>query len=217
MNRNNISKLILLTVLMFTIFSIPFVSAEPGKWPAYLFKKGGYFPFSDPPGYRIWSWWMPWIGPGGHDYLPAENANGYCFYRIGWIVSDYEIEMGYDPGPPYQYNLFINDKEIVMQRWTWTVPKGEVLYPDGVVKTVNSRAWMWIVRFDPGYFEAGKTYKIREQFLVQKPYQESDDRDWRPYVNYMSGGGPPNAPFTWEDWYGPIGVVNDQIYWLHVV
>lgn len=217
MNKNKICKLSLLTVLMFTIFSVPFVSAEPGKWPAYLFKKAGYFPFSDPPGFRIMPWWAMDIEPGDHVEVPAELVAGYCFYRTGWIVSDYEIKMGYDPGPPYQSNLFINDEEIVMQRWTWTEPKGEVLYPDGVVKIVNSRAWMWIVRFDPGYFEAGKTYKIGEQFLVQKPYQESYDRGWRPYVNYMSGGGPPDAPYTWEDWYGPVGLVNDFFYYLDVV
>lgn len=91
-----------------------------------------------------------------------------------------------------------------MQRWVWAIPKETVLFPDGVVRTVNSRAWMWIVRFDPGYFEAGNSYKIRTQFLVRKPYQTSDIKGWRPYVNYMSGGGPPDAPYTWEDWYGEV-------------
>ena len=76
---------------------------------------------------------------------------------------------------------------------------------------------MWVVRFDPGYFEAGETYEIRQQFLVQKPYFGSDIKGWRFYVNYMTGGGPPDAPYSWEDWYGAAGVINDQIYYLHVV
>ena len=32
---------------------IPATYAESGKWPAYLFRKPGYLPSSDPPGYHI--------------------------------------------------------------------------------------------------------------------------------------------------------------------
>jgi hypothetical protein len=206
------SKLILLTTLGILIFGFfPIACAEPGKWPAYIFKKPGY---TGVDGYHIGAWYYPFIGIGGHWEVPAGE---YCFFRTGWIVSDWEIDTGLDPGPPYQNHLFVNGEEIVMQRWTWTIPKTTSLYPDGVERSVNLRAWMWGVRFDPGYFEAGKSYKIRLQFLVQKPYYGSPSRGWRPYVNYMSGGGVPPADFTWEDWYGPVGVVNDQYHWLDVV
>ena len=97
MNKNKFSKLLLCTLLISTIFSIPVVNAEPGKWPAYLFKKPGYFPNSEIPGYHIGAWWWPPIYLTGQWEVPAGE---YCFYRTGWIVSDYEIEMGYDPGAP---------------------------------------------------------------------------------------------------------------------
>ena len=58
---------------------------------------------------------------------------------------------------------------------------------------------------------------MRLQFLVKNPYFGSDDNKWRPYVNYLSGGGPPGAPFTWEDWYGTVGEVNDQVWTLHAL
>lgn len=127
-----------------------------------------------------------------------------------------------DPGPPYQNHLYINGQKITMQRWVWTIKKNEILFPDGKLVTSNSRAWMWIARFEPGYFKVGKIYEIRLQFMVKKPYQTdvsgglTDSKKWRPYVNYMSGGGPPDAPWTWEDWLGPVGVPNDQVHYLHV-
>ncbi|MFX1480665.1 MAG: hypothetical protein ACFFCI_21455 [Promethearchaeota archaeon] len=199
-----------LGLLIFSFFQVAY--AEPGKWPAYLFKKEGYLPNTG--GQHIGAWYYPFIGPEGHWEV---SAGEYCFFRTGWMVSDYEIETGLDPGPPYQYRLFIDDEEITMQRWTWTIPKDTLLFPDGVYRDVKIRAWMWVVRFEPGYFEAGKSYMIRVQFLVQKPYFGSDIVGWRFYVNHMTGGGIPPADFTWEDWYGTAGVVNDQFHWLDVV
>jgi hypothetical protein len=192
---------------MFTVFSfIPVANVKAG-WPAYLWKKPGYWPAT---GNQIYWWWL--IGIGNTQTIPDDE---YSFYRIGWIVSDYEIEAGLDPGPPYQNKLYINGEEIVMQRFVWTVQDEVVVFPDGVERTVHTRAWMWIVRFEPGYFEEGETYEIREVFLVRKPYQVevsgglTDSNKWRPYVNYMPG--------DWQYWYGDVGVINDQITYLHVV
>ncbi len=208
------SKLILLTTLGALILLIPVAYAEPGKWPAYLFKKPGYFGFSG--GNHIGAWYYPFIGPGGHWEVNI-TAMEYCFFRSGWAVSDYEIETGLDPGPPYQMNLFIDDEEITMQRWSWVIPKDTVLYPDGVWRDTKTRVWMWVVRFDPGYFEAGKSYKITYQFLVHGQYFGSNIKGWRFYVNHMTGGGIPPADFTWEDWYGTAGVINNNFHWLDVV
>ena len=207
------SKLILLTTLGILVFGFfPIACAEPGKWPAYLFKRPGYLPGTG--GYHIGAWYYPFIGPGGHWEIPAGE---YAFFRSGWIVSDYEIETGLDPGPPYQMKLFIDGEKITMQRWTWVLPKDTVLYPDGVWRDTKTRAWMWVVRFDPGYFEAGKSYKITYQFLVHGQYFGSDIKGWRFYVNYMTGGGVLPADFTWEDWYGTAGEINNNFHWLDVV
>lgn len=208
MNRKKLAKLTVCVLVMFTVLSfIPVVNVKAG-WPAYLFKKPGYWPWTE--GNQILWWWA--IGIGATQDIPDDQ---YSFYRIGWIVSDYEIEVGLDPGPPYQNKLFIDGKEIHMQRFTWTIQKDYFMFPDGVLRTVHTRAWMWIVRFEPGYFEEGKTYEIREVFLVKKPYQTevsgglTDSNEWRPYVNYMPG--------DWVYWYGDVGVVNDQVTYLHAV
>ena len=97
MNKNKLTKVTLCILLMSTIFSfLPVVYADPpeewdpwqkGGRPAYMFKK--------PIGNWIGLW--PYIGPGGYWEIPQ---NDYSYVRIGWIVSDYEIEQGWDPGPP---------------------------------------------------------------------------------------------------------------------
>lgn len=194
---------------MITVFSsISVVNVQAGT-PAYVWKKPGWTSYT---GNRILNWWFPWVGIGGDVYIDYDN---WSFFRMGWLVSDYEIEMGYDPGPPYQMKLFIDGEEILMKRFSYSYKEELFLFPDGVETDCHVRAWMWHVRFEPGYFEEGKTYEIREVFLVQKPYQGINERGWRPYVNYMSGGGPPNAPYSWEDWYGPVGIENDIVTYLH--
>jgi hypothetical protein len=209
MNRNKLSELILCILLIFGIFSfIPVVLADPPEewgskpWPwqrggpAYLWKK--------PAGNWIGAW--PWLGPGGYWEIPQDE---YSWFRIGWQVSDFEIEAGWDPGPPYKYRLFVDGEEIPMQRWCRTFKDQIVMFPDGVIRTVDSRAWMFIATFDPGFFELGE-HEIRVQFLVKKPYIGSDSNKWRFYTNYQSGPG-------FEAWYGPVGLVNDQFHTLNVV
>ncbi|MFW9825795.1 MAG: hypothetical protein ACFFE4_22840 [Candidatus Thorarchaeota archaeon] len=210
MNKKNLSKLTLCILLMITVFSfIPVVNVKAGA-PAYMWKKPGW---TTDTGNRIWNWWFPWIGTDGHVYIDHDD---WSFFRVGWAVSDYEIEMGYDPGPPYQMKLFIDGEEIVMKRFAYAY-KDLSLFPNGELRTAHIRVWMWHVRFEPGYFEKDVTYVIREVFLVRKPYQTDDSNKWRTYVNHMSGGGPPGAPYTWEDWYGPVDLGNDQITYLHPI
>ena len=198
-------------LLMFAFLSfIPVVNAEPGKWPAYLFKKPGYFGFSG--GNWIGAWfWSPPDGPGieGDWEIPHDQ---YSFFRTGWMVADYEIEMGYDPGPPYQYNLFINGEKIGMKRWVWT-EKGERIFPDGEFRPYKARAWMWVVRFDPYFFEQGKDYEIRLQFLVKNPYYGSPSNKWRTYINHLEDI---TLDTFFEYWYGEAGLINDQHHTLHV-
>ena len=216
MNRNKLVKLTLCMLLMVSIFSLfPVVLADkPPKekepWqdggpPAYLFKKPGYFEWSG--GNWIGGWF--WLGPGGYWEIPQD---GYSYLRIGWIISDYEIEQGWDPGPPYKFRLFVDDEEIVMQRWARHYKDEEVEFPNGEVHTTDSHAWMFSARFDPNFFELGY-HEIRIQFLVKKPYFGSDSNEWRFFENFLTGGTPGNS---FEDWFGPVGVVNDQFHWLYV-
>jgi hypothetical protein len=200
---------------MSTIFSfIPLVYADPpeewdpwqkGGEPAYLFKKPGYFWWSG--GNWIGGW--VWLGPDGYWEM---SQDAYSSFRIGWIISDYEIEMGWDPGPPYQFRLFVDGEEIVMQRWARHFKNWEVLFPNGEVHTTDSHVWMWSVRFDPNYFELGY-HEIRLQMLVKKPYYGSDSKEWRFFENHLTGGVDPEY---FEDWYGPAGLVWDQTHTLYV-
>ncbi|MEJ2279791.1 MAG: hypothetical protein P8Y70_18910 [Candidatus Lokiarchaeota archaeon] len=157
---------------------------------------------------------MDFIGPGGEWGIPRDD---YSFLRVGWITSKYEIDQGWDPGPPYEFRLFIDGQEIPMQRWSRNYKDQEVLYPDGEFRIVNSHVWVFFVSFDPYFFELGP-HEIRLQMLVHKPYFGSESNNWRFYTNYLTGGGDPMNPDvpTFEDWYGPAGLVWDQYHTLYV-
>ena len=210
MNKYNLAKIMLGLFLVFSILSmIPVAKAAPpeewgpkpwpwqhGGWPAYLYKKPrgnwiGAWPFLYP---DMDEWWIP------HD--------DYSWFRMGWQVSDFEIEVGWDPGPPYEFRLIIDGEEIHMQRWCRRYKDELVTFPDGVDRIVDSRAWFCSVVFDPYYFEVGD-HEIRFQFLVKKPYYGSDSNEWRYYVNYHEG-----EMFEW--WYGEFGLVWDRCHTLHV-
>jgi len=223
MNRNKIVKLTLCMLLMVSIFSLfPVVLADkPPKekepWqggpPAYIFKKPGYLPkWVDPVNGGNWIGGWLWLGVGGEMGIPQDD---YSMFRIGWQVSDYEIEQGWDPGPPYKFKLFVDGEEINMQRYSRHFKDMEVTFPNGEFLIVDSHAWMFCVRFDPYFFELG-AHEIRLQMLVKKPYFGSDSNEWRFYTNYLTGGGPlPDIP-TFEDWYGLAGLEWDQVHTLHV-
>ena len=213
-NRNKLLKLTLCMLLMASIFSFfpaALADSTPEEWgpkpwpwqhggaPAYRFKK--------PQGNWIGLW--PFLGPGADWGIPQDEPS---WIRIGWIVSDFEIEAGWDPGPPYQFRLFIDGEEIPMKRWARHYKNEDVMFPDGVVRNVDSRAWMCMASFDPYYFEIGP-HEIRLQMLVKKPYFGSDSKEWRFYENHLTGGTPGNS---FEDWYGPAGLVWDQSHTLWI-
>jgi len=214
MNRNKLVKLTLCMLLMFSIFSFfPVAFADPPEeWgpKPWLWQKGGRpaYLFKKPAGNWIGAWY--WLGPGADWWIPQDD---YSYFIIGWIVSDYEIEAEWDPGHPYQFLLFIDGENIPMKRWSRNFKNEEVEFPDGVTRIVDSHAWMFTARFDPDYFEIGD-YEIRVQFLVKNPYFGSDSNKWRFYENHMTGGTPGNS---FEDWYGPVGLVHNQFHTLHVV
>ena len=210
MNRNKLSKWTLCILLMFSILSfipVAFADSTPEEWgqKPWPWQHGGApgYRFKKPSGNWIGGWF--WLGPGAEWEIPQDD---YSFLRIGWIISDYEIEQGWDPGPPYQFLLFIDGEKVPMKRWARRFKNEDILFPDGEVRNTDSRVWMFTAMFDPYYFEIGD-YEIRIQFLVKNPYQTSDSNKWRPYQNYMPG--------DWQSWYGPVGVVNDQYHILHVV
>lgn len=209
MNRSKLTKLILCMLLMVTVFSVfPVVNAstpedwgpkpwpwQKGGWPAYIYKKDA--------GNWIGGW--PFLGVGGEWWIPHDEAS---WFRMGWQVSDFEIEAGWDPGPPYKFRLFVDGEEIHMQAWARHFKAATVMFPDGVERTVTSRAWFCYASFDPDFFEVGD-HEIRFQFLVKKPYIGSDSNEWRYYANYQDGEG-----FIY--WYGDVGLEWNQIHILHV-
>ena len=227
MNRNKLSTWILCILLTFSIFSfipVAFADSTPEEWgpKPWPWQKGGqpaWF-FKKPAGNWIGGW--PFLFPGANWPLivgdPGIPHDDYSYFIIGWQVSDYEIEMEWDPGPPYKFLLFIDDEKIPMKRWARNFKDVEMgPFPDdGAYRIVDIDVSMFVASFDPYYFEPG-VYEIRLQMLVKNPYFESDgagSNKWRFYENHLSGGWYPEA---FEDWYGPAGLEWNQVHYLHVV
>jgi hypothetical protein len=120
----------------------------------------------------------------GFPFSASENL----FFAFGWASTEEEIENDLVPKQPWKIKLFINNEEIVLQRYDIFVKD------EGYIK--NS---VWYYIFGPDYFRPGGEYLLRWEFWVRRPYQGDNKNYWRIYVDY--GGyifGPPGTDASFE-------------------
>ena len=129
---------------------------------------------------------MP-FATGNYDW--EFNASEDLFFRIGWALSEEELENDWAPKNPWKFRLFINEEEINLQRYG--------VKPDKTLGIVKMTVWYHI--FGPGFFEAEGDYLLRFEFWVRKPYQGDGLNHWRIFVDY--GGlitGVPGLEFSFK-------------------
>ena len=96
------------------------------------------------------------------------------YFRLGWATSQEEIDNDWAPKQPWKFKLFINDEEIVLQRYGLWANKSA-----GIV----SIQYFYHV-FGPGYFDAEEEYILKFEFWVRRPYQGDGLNHWRLFVDY---------------------------------
>lgn len=140
--------------------------------------------FEDRPWYQnlLMPWWE-----GVPDWPFPASADLY--FRVGWAAWYEEFDY-MAPKWPYKFRLYINDVEIVLQRYDVPVPKE--------AKEIVAKISYWYHVFGPGYFEVGGEYLLRFEFWVRRPYQGDGKNYWRIFVDYDGIFSPPGTEFVYE-------------------
>ncbi|MFX0007724.1 MAG: hypothetical protein ACFFA7_13485 [Promethearchaeota archaeon] len=187
-------KLALVATLGITVFSLmPMVIAGPPRFMQELNRFDNL----------LMPWWWGWFyedPPGsGNWYFQEEyvefDSSANLYFRIGAAVGWEELENDWWPKPPWEYRLWINGEEIVMERYA---VKGN----QSIIHPPVSMFWYHI--FGPDYFTAGETYLLKWEFWVKGPYQGDGLNYWRPFVDYWGV-------------YAPPGTVSSYEYYLNIV
>ncbi|MFX1241392.1 MAG: hypothetical protein ACFFA7_09110 [Promethearchaeota archaeon] len=146
----------------------------------------------------IWEYFQYNVISWGWDVeIPQDEP---CLWAVGTACTDWEIETGYYPEPPFNHEVYIDGEKIVLRRF--------VFYDEfGYVFGIPDTKWFCFYHvFEAGYFTNG-VHNVIHEVLVQKPYAGSETYGWRVFVNYE---GPVNL-------YGEVGVPQVLTYTITVV
>ncbi|MFX1469148.1 MAG: hypothetical protein ACFFB8_10830 [Promethearchaeota archaeon] len=156
-NRTKIiPKIILGFVVLITIFGLT-TSANAGI-PPFMWN---YMPDN------VISW--------GIDLEVPQNEPS--LYLCATACTDWEIETGFYPKPPFNHKVYIDGEKIVLRRCVFYDEEGYVF---GIPET---KWYVFYQIFEAGYFTLGEHNVIHEVY-VQKPYAGSETYGWRIFVNY---------------------------------
>jgi len=185
--KKKITRFAMVTTLVVLIFCL-FPTVLAGR-PPFIQKLPGDNNLRAP-------WWFgefiedpPGSGEYYYSYEEWEfDSTEELYFRMGWGLSEEELENDWAPKNPWKYKLFINDEEINLQRYDVKAVKAS-----GILKVSY-----WYHIFEPGYFIVGEEYLLRFEFWVRRPYQGDGLNHWRIYVDYWGIYFPAGTEFSFE-------------------